>query len=107
MPWLFRLLTLIALFVAPLAAPADASAPAAPAAADCAEMDMGASFHRMPPNHHGAGESCCVAIPMGIDTPLMAVSLAPPADHRTFIAVAEAFRLGAGPKADDPPPRTS
>ncbi|HEU4876295.1 MAG TPA: hypothetical protein VFT07_00440 [Sphingomicrobium sp.] len=107
MQWLFRLLTLVARLVAPLAAPAAANAPVAPAAADCARMDMGASSHRMPPSHHGAGESCCIAVPAGIGSPLVAVSLAPPTDHQTFIAVAQAFRLGAGPKADDPPPRTS
>ena len=107
MPWLLRLLTLVALLVAPLAAPAEAIVPVPVTTADCAKMEMDASSHRMPVDHHRTGEACCSVVPVGIGSPLIGVSFVPPLDHPMFIAVAEAFRLGAGPMTDDPPPRTA
>ena len=107
MQWLFRILTLIALVVAPIAAPAAAMAPAMPVAADCKQMDMGASQHQMPAGHHRAGEPCCIAVPAAISSSLTGLNAAPRIDHPAFIAVTEPFRLGAGPKAEDPPPRTA
>ncbi|MEO6581318.1 MAG: hypothetical protein ABIN68_00735 [Sphingomicrobium sp.] len=101
---MFRLLTLIALIAAPLAAPAAAMAPAQNPAADC-KMDMGGSQHQMPASHHRTGEPCCVAVPAAIGPSLAALEVAPAIDHPTFAAVAVPFRLGAGPKAEDPPPR--
>ena len=103
---LFRILTLIALMVAPLAAPATAMAPVN-AAADCKAMDMGAAQHSMPAGHHSMGEPCCIAVPLAIDSPFVAIAVAPLVDHPAFVAVAEAFRLGAGPSAEDPPPRSA
>lgn len=107
MQWLFRLLTLIALFAAPLAGPAMATATVPAVQADCATMETSAPQHPMPADHHRAGESCCIAVPAGIDPALHSLTLAAPVDHSTFIAGAEAFVLGAGPMADDPPPRTA
>ena len=103
---LFRILTLIALMVAPLAAPAAAMAPVK-AATDCTAMDMGAAQHKMPAGHHSMGEPCCIAVPLAIDPPLAAVHVAQMLDHPAFIVVTEPFRLGAGPKAEDPPPRAA
>ena len=107
MQWLFRFLTLISLMVAPLAAPAAAKIPAVASAADCEKMDMSASDHRTPVGHHDADERCCVAVPAAINVVPPALSFTPPLDHPALIAVVEAFFLGAGPKADDPPPRTA
>ncbi len=108
MRWLFRILTLVALIGAPIVAPAVALVPAMPAAADCKQMDiMGASQHQMPAGHHHSGEPCCTAVPPAIDPRLAAIAIALPAGHSTFTAVTEPFRLGAGPKAEDPPPRAA
>ncbi|MEO7365600.1 MAG: hypothetical protein ABIW03_04695 [Sphingomicrobium sp.] len=104
MQWLLRILTLIALIAAPIASPAAAMAPAQAATADCKQMDMGARQHQMPAGHR-SGEPCCTAVPPAIDPSLTAVAVPPPVDHPTFIAVTEPFRLGSGPKAEDPPPR--
>lgn len=103
--WLFRLLSLVALISAPLVAPAAAMTPAQNPAADCKQMDMGGSKHQMPAGHHRTGEPCCLAVPAAIGPPLTALGVAPPIDHPIFAAAAVPFRLGAGPKAEDPPPR--
>lgn len=103
---LFRILTLIALMVAPIAAPAAAMAPVK-AATDCTAMDMGAAQHKMPVAHHPMGEPCCIAVPLAIDSPLVAIAVDRLADHPTFVAKTEAFQLGAGPSAEDPPPRSA
>lgn len=103
---LFRILTLIALMVAPLAAPAAAMVPVK-AATDCTAMDMGAAQHKMPAGHHSMGEPCCIAVPLAIDSPLVAIAVAPMVDHPAFVAKTEAFQLGAGPSAEDPPPRSA
>jgi hypothetical protein len=100
---LLRILTLIALLVAPLAS--FATVPVAAAATECAGMDMAASRHRPPADHHHPGEPCCTAIAAAIAPPPAAQAIAPPLDHPDFFADADAFLLGAGPKADDPPPR--
>ena len=106
MQWLLRILTLIALMVAPLAAPAAAMAPPK-AATDCKVMDMGAAQHSMPAGHHRAGEACCIAVPLAIDSALVAIAVARLADHPTFVAKTEAFQLGAGLSTEDPPPRSA
>lgn len=100
----FHLLTLVALLFAPLVAPAAAMA-AASAPTDCADMSMGEGGHDMPAADHGIGEACCIAVPPAIDPPVVAFDVAAAPDHRAFIALTEPFRLGAGPNAEDPPPR--
>jgi hypothetical protein len=98
----FPLLALIALLMAPLAAPAAAMAPEKPAA-ECAEMDM--SGHQMPDSHHGQDEACCIAVPPAIDPPSAALDAVATIDHLAFVGASQSFLLGAGPNAEDPPPR--
>ena len=101
------LLTLIALLVAPVAAPVAAMASVQPTTTGCQHMDMGAPGHAMPAGHHRQGEACCVAVPPAIDPPVVAMDIAPAIDHPIFVAAIQVFRLGAGPKAEDPPPRVA
>lgn len=102
MHFLFRLMTLIALTIAPLVAPVAAMA-AVPVAAECGDMAM--TDHEMPAADHGAGEPCCIAVPPAIDPPINSIgTIARPA-HLAFVALTEPLRLGAGPHAEDPPPR--
>ena len=99
-----QLLTLMAMMVAPVAAPAAAMAPT-PVAAECADMAMAMDGHEMPAAHHGQGEACCIAVPTAIDPPSAEVAAFAPVEHLAFVADDAPFRLGAGPKAEDPPPR--
>ena len=101
-----QLLTLMAMMFAPLAAPAAAMAPT-PVAAECADMAMAMDGHEMPSTHHGQGEACCIAVPPAIDPPSAEVAAFAPLEHLAFVADDAPFRLGAGPKAEDPPPRTA
>ena len=101
-----QLLTLIALLAAPVAAPAAATV-GKPVAAECADMAMEMDRHEMPTGDHVQGEACCIALPPAIDPPLSALIALPAIKHLAFLADRAAFRLGAGPKAEDPPPRTA
>jgi hypothetical protein len=103
---LLQFLSLIALLVAPLAAPAAAMSAKA-VAAECTDMGMEMAGHEMPAGDHGQGEACCIAIPPAIDPPLSALIAAPPIEHLAFVADNAPFHLGAGPKAEDPPPRSA
>ena len=100
-----HLLTLVALLFAPLAAPAAAMAAVAQSQVDCNDMDMAAPEHEMATGEHRSGEACCIAVPPAISPPLAALDAATPIEHLDFVAAIEPFRLGAGPKAEDPPPR--
>ena len=102
-----HLLTLVALLFAPLAAPAAAMemAKVEQGKVECAEMEMAAPAHKMPANEHRNGEACCIAVPPAITPPLAALDADASIDHPSFVVKAEPFRLGAGPKAEDPPPR--
>ena len=102
----FHLLALMALLFAPLAAPA-AAMTAKPTTAECTDMAMEMGGHEMPAGDHGQGEACCIAIPPAIDPPLSALIAIPAIGHLAFVADSAPFRLGAGPKAEDPPPRTA
>lgn len=99
-----HLLALVALMVAPLAAPAAAMA-AKPTAAECTDMAMEMAGHDMPADAHGQDEACCIAVPPAIDPPLAALEDHAEIEHLAFIAANQPFHLGAGPKAEDPPPR--
>jgi hypothetical protein len=99
-------LSLLALLVAPLAAPAAASAPLRPSA-ECQMKAMGGSKHAMPRTKHHAGESCCLAIPPAIDPPHVAIEAIMPIGHLPFAGSIASLRLGAGPPFEDPPPRFS
>ncbi|MEO8142135.1 MAG: hypothetical protein ABI617_05710 [Sphingomicrobium sp.] len=99
-------LALVAMMFAPLAAPAAALA-ATPMATECAGMTMDMTGHDMPVSHHGAGEACCIAVPPAIDPPTIALHPSIMAEHLAFVVLIEPFRLGAGPKAEDPPPRAA
>ena len=101
---LLSLLALLSLLVAPLAAPA-AGMSVGPVSAECADQAMGA--HDMPASDHARGKPCCIAIPPAIDPPVAMIEAVTAAEHLAFIAAIEPFRLGAGPKAEDPPPRTA
>ncbi len=103
---LFPLLALIALLFAPLAAPMAAMA-AVTTQADCGDMAMGGGGHEMPAADHNIGAACCIAVPPAIDPPLTTLDAAIALDHLAFIALTEPFRLGAGPRAEDPPPRNA
>lgn len=108
MRFFFHLLTLLALMVAPLAAPAAAmpmTGTATPTAAECTDIAMDMAGHEMPAGHHGQGKACCIAIPPAIDPPLAALDPSTAIEHLAFVAAIAPFRLGAGPKAEDPPPR--
>ncbi len=97
-------LTLVALLFAPLAAPAVAMAPA-PLAAACQDMGMGSTDHEMPAGTHDNGGSCCLAVCAAIAMPPVAANRVEPVGLLSFQSMSEAFRLGAGPSTDDPPPR--
>ena len=101
---LLHLLALVALLFAPLAAPAAAMV-SAQQAAECQEMDMAAPEHQMPAGKHSSTSPCCLAVPCAIGVLPVAIGGFEPLGHLPFQPVSEAFRLGAGPKADDPPPR--
>ena len=101
-----HLLTLVALLFAPLVAPAAAAAMApAQQAAECQDMDMAAPEHQMPAGKHGSSDKCCLAVHCAIAVLPTAIGGLEPLGHLSFESLAEAFRLGAGPLADDPPPR--
>ena len=97
-----RLLTLLALMGAPLAAPAAAMA-AAPVTSECHSLPM--ADHEMPKGEHGQAAPCCIAVPPAIDPPVAMLGAVDGPEHLAFVAVIEPFRLGAGPHAEDPPPR--
>lgn len=99
-----HLLALVALMVAPLAVPAAAMA-AQPTTAECTDNAMEMAGHDMPAGDHGQGEACCMAVPPAIDPPLVAIDASAAIEHLAFVAAIEPFRLGAGPKTEDPPPR--
>ena len=99
-----HLLTLVALLFAPLAAPAAAMAPAQQAV-ECQDLDMTTAEHRMPAGNHGSSDPCCLAVPCAIGVLPVAIEWSEPLGHLPFRPQSEAFRLGAGPLADDPPPR--
>ncbi len=99
-----HLLAVVALLVAPLAAPAAAMA-AKPSAAECKDMAMEMSGHDMPAGDHGQGKACCIAVPPAIDPPLTALDAVAAIEHLAFVAGIAPFHLGAGPNAEDPPPR--
>lgn len=101
-----HLLALIALLIAPLAAPAAAMA-SSPTTAECTDMAMDQPGHEMPAGDHGQGKACCIAVPPAIDPPLTALDPAIAVEHLGFVSAIEPFHLGAGPKAEDPPPRTA
>lgn len=100
----FHVLALVALLVAPLAAPAAAFA-FAPVSPECTTMTDDGLGHVMPDGNHMAGKACCIAVPPAIDPPLAAIDGLPEIVHLAFVSVISSFRLGAGPKAEDPPPR--
>jgi hypothetical protein len=102
---LLHWLTLVALLLAPLAAPAAAAVRSA--RSDCHEMEMGKAHHEVPPAKHHARDSCCLAIPAAIDPPLTALEGTMPLGHLQFAASVTSFALGAGPSFEDPPPRFS
>ena len=106
MRFFLKLLTIVALLMAPLAVPAAAMA-AAVGTVECADMAMSAPDHPMPAGEHEPGKPCCIAVPPAIDPPLTGLQVAVFTDHLAFVAGIEPFRLGAGPKAEDPPPRTA
>ena len=99
-----HLLTLVALLFAPLAAPAAAMAPAQQAA-KCQDMGMAAPEHQMPAGKHSSSSPCCLAVPCAIGVLPVSIGGFEPLGHLPFQPLTEAFRLGAGPMADDPPPR--
>lgn len=101
----FHLLTLIALLIAPLAAPATATAGSM--TAHCPEMNVAEADHGMPAADHEMGEACCIAVPPAINAPLNALDGAASIGHLAFVAEIEPFPLGAGPNAEDPPPRNA
>ena len=101
-----HLLTLLALLVAPLAAPAAAMS-VRPTAGECSDMAMKNSGHEMPAGDHGLGQACCIAVPPAVNSQAVEIDAAAAIEHLAFIAAIEPFLLGAGPKAEDPPPRTA
>ena len=102
---LFRLLTLLALLIAPLAAPAAAMVPAK-AEAQCHDGAMHSATNRMPAGEHQGGAACCTAVPAAaIDPPLPSLGSIEPLGHLPFVEQATPITLGAGPEAEDPPPR--
>ncbi len=104
---LYRLLTLVALLISSLAAPAAAMTPAMSGGADCEGSALKSSPHSMPADEHQHAAPCCTAIPAAIDPPLSPVRFIRPIAHLPFTPLAKPFALGAGPKAEDPPPRVS
>jgi hypothetical protein len=103
---IFHWLTLLALLLAPLAAPAAAMAPVR-STADCEKMEMGGAKHSAPMTRHHASESCCVAVPTAIGAPPAALEAITPLGHLPFASSSVVFRLGTGPLSEDPPPRLS
>ncbi len=101
---ILHLLALLALLVAPLAAPASAMA-AKLSSAECTDMAMAMSGHQMPAGDHGQGKACCIAVPPAIDPPQTALDAVAGIEHLAFVPAIAPFLLGAGPKAEDPPPR--
>ena len=99
-----HLLALVALLIAPLAAPAAAMAPVQPSV-ECQDMAMAAPEHQIPAGKHSASDPCCLAVPCAVAVLSAATESFDPVDHLPFQSLSQAFRLGAGPAADDPPPR--
>ena len=100
---LFKLLVLVALLFAPLAAPA---AMAARSAAECQDMGMGGGVnHEMPAGDHSGSATCCLAVCSAIAMPSGAIDRSALVGHLAYQPLYESFRLGAGPSTDDPPPR--
>lgn len=100
-----HLLTLVALLFAPLAAPAAAMTMVQQTSVDCEEMEMAATKHQMPSGEHRNADQCCIAVPAAIALPAAALDRIVPLGHLPFVALAQPFRLGAGPQSEDPPPR--
>lgn len=100
-----QLLTVVSLLFAPLAAPAAAMTVVKHASAECRAMDHATAKFSKLASKHGSGNSCCLAIPSAIDTRPLLIDRIETVDHLRFLPLAEAFRLGAGPAAVDPPPR--
>lgn len=101
---LLHFLTLIALLFAPLAVPSAAMA-SMPSGVECGDMDMASPEHQMPAGKHVSGDPCCIAVTAAIAVLPGSFGLIEPVGHESFQPLAEAFQLGAGPLADDPPPR--
>ena len=99
-----HLLALVALLIAPLAAPAAAMAPVQ-SSVECRDMAMAAPEHQMPAGKHSASDPCCAAVPCAVALLSVATESFDPVDHLPFQPLSDAFQLGAGPAADDPPPR--
>ncbi|MEO7410333.1 MAG: hypothetical protein ABIU10_03300 [Sphingomicrobium sp.] len=105
---LFRLFALLALMLAPLASPAAAMAPMpanSAASAGCDNDAAKSARHQMPAGEHQPNAPCCTAGVVAIDPPLPTLSAVAPPPHMPFMAIAKSFALGAGPEAEDPPPR--
>ena len=101
-----HLLTVLGLLVAPLAAPAAAMAMTPVSqSVECQEMDMAAPEHQMPAGKHSASDPCCLAVPCAVAVLSAATESFDPVAHLPFQPLSDAFQLGAGPAADDPPPR--
>lgn len=98
-----HLLALIALLVAPLAAPA-AAMTWRPAAAECSDMTIDKG-HATPAGDHGQGKACCIAVPPAVNLQIVALDASAAIEHLALVAAIMPFRLGAGPEAEDPPPR--
>ena len=99
-----HLLALVALLIAPLAAPVAAMAPVQ-STVECQDMAMAAPEHHMPAGKHSASDPCCAAVPCAVAVLSAATESFDPVDHLPFQSLSQAFRLGAGPAVDDPPPR--
>lgn len=102
-----HLLALVALLVAPLAAPAAAMTMVQRTSVDCEQMKMATTEHQMPSGDHHGNDQCCIAVPAAIASPAVALDRIVPLGHLPFVALIEPFRLGAGPLSEDPPPRRS
>jgi hypothetical protein len=70
-------------------------------------MEMGGSSHAPPHSQHGGDSACCLAVPPAIDSSPAALEAVMPLGHLPFAASLAPFHLGAGPLAEDPPPRLS
>ena len=100
-----QLLTVVALLFAPLAAPAAAMTAVKYASAECRAMDHATANSSKLASKHSSSNPCCLAMPSVIDTRPLSIDRIETVDHMPFQPLAEAFRLGAGPAAADPPPR--
>ena len=107
MRYFLHLLTLVALLLAPLAAPASAMAAVQQTSVDCEKMEMAATKHQMPSGEHRGTDRCCIAVPAAIASSATMIARIVPLVHLPFVALIEPFRLGAGPQSEDPPPRRS